>query len=660
MKTIEKVITPIDKPIFNIFSNHQSYYIDIYQREYKWNKDERNKQVETLLNDIELRFQKESRKKKETAEIRLDVVENFEPYFLNSFLIHKTTTDTYIVDGQQRLTTFLLLFIKFFHIIKSVGNTEKTFELSFINELIYEKDPFGNPTKFKIYNINREKALKALVDNDDTFIPEDITQKRIIENYKTISKYYDAFFFKDSNEKGIDIIKFNYYVCYILYKLVIVEIEITKTKNVAMIFEVVNDRGMPLESYEILKGKLMGVLEGSMKEKANEIWTEMLNKHSQKELNVDDFFKLYLRSKFANSETDYEKYSNKYHFEIYRNKDIRKFFGNFENPELLFKRVTEDIKYFSDLHIKIKKTLSHKYIICNSILDQDQQYLLLMSNIKCNDKDEEEKLKLLPKKFDQFHVFLRLTDLYESSVFLQKYIHKLNKDLRECNSDKIFSIFDTLLISELEGNYLEKGKYKNIDELFELDRFKTIYNKWPIFTKYVLMRIDLALSKLLGDKPTYAKAQVWQGTHEFAYSHLFNKNGRRRIGLHLEHIYAWNEHNNSLFLDKAGVFDSVKFNQTRNLFGALLLLKDKHNLSSNNDIYKDKFETYKNSDIILNELLVGNVPNVDVKKLPFTFKIQQPTKNGLFPLEGVRERQEEVSKLIKHIWGSNFNEDFIQ
>ena len=39
----------------------------------------------------------------------------------------------------------------------------------------------------------------------------------------------------------------------------------------------------------------------------------------------------------------------------------------------------------------------------------------------------------------------------------------------------------------------------------------------------------------------------------------------------------------------------------------VLLLKDKLNLSSNNEIYKDKQDTYAKSNLIWNELLVGHM-----------------------------------------------------
>jgi hypothetical protein len=72
----------------------------------------------------------------------------------------------------------------------------------------------------------------------------------------------------------------------------------------------------------------------------------------------------------------------------------------------------------------------------------------------------------------------------------------------------------------------------------------------------------------------------------------FNKNNRRRYGMHLEHIIAYNETNMAQFTDENGVFDEQRFTRTRNKLGAVLLLKDRQNLSSGNDTYTKKFSTY--------------------------------------------------------------------
>ena len=83
--------------------------------------------------------------------------------------------------------------------------------------------------------------------------------------------------------------------------------------NVAMIFEVVNDRGLGLKPYEILKGKFIGNLPAKEKEEANQIWVELqdlfykteLKNTTEATINLDDFFRIYFRSKFAKTENDY-------------------------------------------------------------------------------------------------------------------------------------------------------------------------------------------------------------------------------------------------------------------------------------------------------------------------------------------------------------------
>jgi uncharacterized protein with ParB-like and HNH nuclease domain len=113
--SIRSLITPQDQTLRTVFNAQRSYFIDIYQREYKW--DEEN--VRMLLNDIEVRFSLNQRTKTEPRDIQEHVLDKFEPYFLNTYLTSTTAANTSIVDGQQRLTTLLLILIKFYHILKT-------------------------------------------------------------------------------------------------------------------------------------------------------------------------------------------------------------------------------------------------------------------------------------------------------------------------------------------------------------------------------------------------------------------------------------------------------------------------------------------------------------------------------------------------------------
>lgn len=648
---VRSLITPHDQTLRKVFNSQKSYFIDIYQREYKWTDEN----VNTLLNDIEVRFQMHDLRKSNHKEIQEDVLARFDPYFLNTYLTHATSSNTSIVDGQQRLTTLLLILIKLYRILKQLeeepANDRKTFSSKVLAQLIFETNDFGDAEKFKIFNENREEAFRSLIEGKPVEA-RDETGKRISENYAIISGHLDRFLGSDT-PGTFNIVKLTYYIAYLLDRISIVEIRIERQDNVAMIFEVVNNRGLGLKPYEILKGKLIGSLPEAKKERANRVWTELQEKYfavvlrntTEKTVDLDLFFRTFFRSKFADTQNDYEKFEGDYQYEMYRNARILEYFGGFQDKDVLFKRITEDLRYYADLYLRLRTSYDEEYLIYNKLLDQNQQYLLLLSHIGLNDPEEREKVKSLARKFDQVHVILRLLDAYESNEF-QRLIYPLNAAVRGKTAEEARKELDKTLIGALEVSVITPNAFTQAKDLFEYERFKGVSNKWLNFSKYVLMRIDRFLAQA-ADKPSFASTNLEE------LEGRFNRTGNKKHGMHLEHIYTQHAKNKALFTHN-GVLDESNFNQTRNLFGMVLLLKDKHNLSSNDEIYVDKCDTYSKSNLIWNELLVGHFPNVDVRLLPEELRLNkiEPTEEGVFPRAQVDERQKAVFKAIKLIWGS--------
>lgn len=606
--TIQKLITPHDQFIRSVFNTNRSYYIDIYQREYKWT----DVQVKTLLNDLEVRFELGQRTKNSPREIQQDVLENFEPYFLNTYLTHTSPTATGIVDGQQRMTTILLMLIKLHQILQQIDSKPefqgKTFKPSALRPLIFEEDDFGGATRFKIFNANREVQLRALVDGTD-LQPKDETQKRIKSNFNFISDYFNKYFQSETDPSGFDLPKLTYYISYLLDRVSIVEIRIERQDNVAMIFEVVNDRGLGLKPYEILKGKFIGNLPTKEKEEANQIWVELQDLYYRTELRnttetsitLDDFFKIYFRSKFAKTENDYVAFERDYHYEIYRRPELRKFFRDFQDQSRMFSIIKNEIQYFGNLYQELRSDYNpdRSFLLYNKLLDQNQQYLLIMSAVTLNDPEREAKIRTISTKFDQLHVILRLLGAYDSNSF-QRIVYTLNDNLRNKSEHECREIFDKTIIKTLQDEeLLDKSFIGKVEGIFTYERFKNMRNNSANFSKYILMRIDRWMSNLL-DKPSYC------GSPLDDLEERFNRSSRKRYGMHLEHIYAHNDANSKLFIDPiTGVFDAALFDQVRNYLGMVLLLKDSQNISSGNDIYKDKVKDYSKSDIIWNELLPG-------------------------------------------------------
>lgn len=611
------------------------------------------------MNDLEVRFELGKRQRAAPKEIQQDVLEHFDPYFLNTYLTHTSPTSTSIVDGQQRLTTLLLILIKLYQTLQQIDTKPeaqgKTFKPGALRPLIFEEDDFGGATRFKIYNPNREAQLRALVEGTD-FTPEDETQKRLKENYAFVSSYFDNFFRYELDPSGFDLTKLTYYISYLLDRVSIVEIRIERQDNVAMIFEVVNDRGLGLKPYEILKGKFIGNLPPKEKEAANQIWVSLqdiyyrtqLKNTTETSIDLDDFFRIYFRAKFANNENDYKTFESDYHYEIYRRPYLRTHFGEFNDYKTLFGRINNEIQYFAKLYQELRTdySITRPHLFYNKLLEQNQQYLLIMSAICLDDPLKEEKIRTISAKFDQLHVILRVLGIYESNTF-QRLIYDLNVSLRNKSEADCKVVFDNLIVTTLKDEKrLEDAFSGSVVDIFTYERFKNARNNSSNFSKYLLMRIDRWLSELL-DKPSYCKGPFSE------IEERFNKTNRRRYGMHLEHIYAFNDINRALFLDpKTGLFDEAVFEQTRNYFGMVLLLKDLQNISSNNDIYKDKLDDYAKSDIIWNELLAGHLPSVDVKILPAPFQGAhiQADSNGAFPKDMVDKRQRLFFEAFKTIW----------
>ncbi len=653
--TVQKLITPNDQFIRAVFNIQRSYFIDIYQREYKWTEE----QVQTLLNDLEVRFELGKRSKTSPKEIQQDVLENFEPYFLNTYLTHTSPVATSVVDGQQRLTTLLLMLIKLYRMLRKIESAPeaqgRTFRSSALRPLIFEEDDFGGATRFKIFNANREGQLRALIDGVD-FSTTDETQKHLKDNYQYIDSSFDSYFHSETDPGGYDLSKLTYYITYLLDRVSIVEIRIERQDNVAMIFEVVNDRGLGLRPYEILKGKFIGNLPPKEKEEANHIWVKLqdlyykteLKNTTESKIDLDDFFRSYFRAKFAKSENDYVAFEREYHYEIYRRPELRAHFGDFRDHSALFERIKNEIQYFAILYQELRSDYreDRPHLLYNKLQDQNQQYLLIMSAIQFNDPEREEKIRTISAKFDQLHVILRVLGAYDSNAF-QRLVYALNTELRNKKVSECRQVFDAFIIRTLKDEErLEEAFNGSVADIFTYERFKNTRNNTTNFSKYLLMRIDRWLSEFL-DKPSYCDESAIE------LEDRFNRSNRKRYGMHLEHIYAHNEANRNLFVDPVtGVVDVALFDQTRNYLGMVLLLKDSQNISSGNDLYKDKLDDYAMSDIIWNEMLAGKLPDVDLRKLPAPFQNAtiSPNPTGAFPRDRVEQRQKIFFEALKAIW----------
>src|SRR5438874_1960914 len=104
-------ILPDKQNIDGVFAS-TTYYIDFYQREYKWTAEP----VQRLLDDVFYAFEGAYRKNKDIDARSEFVAAKYPWYYLSTYVTNAVDGRVYVVDGQQRLTTVTLALIKLRHL----------------------------------------------------------------------------------------------------------------------------------------------------------------------------------------------------------------------------------------------------------------------------------------------------------------------------------------------------------------------------------------------------------------------------------------------------------------------------------------------------------------------------------------------------------------
>lgn len=645
-----RLIEVEERDINYIFGKPKPYSLDVYQRDYRWSDDKEYKIVTQLLIDIELRFENNLKFNKRNQSIELpsilkDVEENFKPYFLNTIMLNEQSGNIYIVDGQQRLTTILLLLIKLYHI--GMNNESKVLNVKkFIGEKIYEED-MASVKHFKISNPDRNTIIRKIFeiepinDNDIT----NITQLNLRDNYQIISKYFDGYFFDKNNDFNAE--KYNYYVYNLLQKVLIIEQVIKHKEDVAMIFETANDRGKELEPHEVLKGMLLGVLDINVKEECNSIWNEGLKTFfsiDENYKNVDDFFRTYFRAKYADTAFQYQQFANKYHRNLLSNEKIIKDLDR-SNPGKIEKFIKNDFVYFYKLYLEISahaKDGTNIFIESNYANEQGQQFLLILSALTLKDPEHEAKVNFVAKKFDQFFTISSLIGAGDNND-RQKLYYDLNKSIRNKPLVELNDAFDRVIVPY----FVEFGF--PINEFNEIFQYK-FFEKAKIegrFSKYILSRVDRYLADLLNEQ-SFSKQESL---------HFITHSGNRPThGFHIEHMYSNNEKIMEQFTDSNGEFDEKLFIDERNRLGAVILMKGNENIRTSNWVYKKKLKSYQNSGFIWNRILTNSINPASLNNcsddLKNHFKSYEPDADGLLTRDAINERQELLFKIISRIYSN--------
>lgn len=229
------------KTIYELFSDTKAdFLIPDYQRPYAWTEE----QCLTLWNDIfEFAFPGDDYTKFD---------KDSDEYYLGPIVTFKNQDrQQEIIDGQQRLTTLMLLLRAFYALFGYMqdDNAKRTREA--IEKCIWKTDEFGRPDTSKL-KINSEVAT----DNDkDEFLTilrsGEVTKEQkssYAQNYRFFQKQIDEFLHKYPAF-------FAYLPQRIMNNCILLPIEAESQNTALRIFSTLNDRGLPLSDSDIFKAQ---------------------------------------------------------------------------------------------------------------------------------------------------------------------------------------------------------------------------------------------------------------------------------------------------------------------------------------------------------------------------------------------------------------------
>lgn len=253
-------ITAEKKNVNSIFSEFW-FVIPEYQRSYVWQEDN----INDLLDDLWFAF--------------LNKPEN--EYFLGSLVLKKTVEkkfDEYeVLDGQQRLTTFYLLLgnIRDFAVDKDLKDAcrEKIFQ----NANKFKGIPERERIKYKIRDKVEDFFKTYVIQDDGTKSAEKIEEfvngknvslSNMAKAMSTIRK-----FLSQKSQKEIED-----FAEYISIKPILIYVSTESREDAFRMFTILNNRGIPLTSADILKSMNIGVIEDKEKEKYAKTWEQIEGK----------------------------------------------------------------------------------------------------------------------------------------------------------------------------------------------------------------------------------------------------------------------------------------------------------------------------------------------------------------------------------------------
>ncbi len=578
------------------------YSIDYYQREYKWH----DKQIRELIDDLSDKFLEEYQPGHPRSKAG-----DYPHYFLGSIIISKKDTASYIVDGQQRLTSLTLLLIFLRNLQKDRPNRVD------VDELIVSVR-YGVKS-FNLHVDERTPALEALFDGqllDPTDRPESV--QNLLARYADLEAHFP-------DELRGDALP--YFADWLLENVHLVEITAYSDDDAYTIFETMNDRGLSLSPTDMLKGYLLANIAEHKRTAANDRWRDRVRELNDYGKEVEaDCFKAWFRSQYATKirerrkgarPEDFDRMGPEFHRWL---RDAAPAIGLNQEDDF-YRFIDRDFAFYSRQYMRLLDASwdlvpGLEHVLYTYQYGFTLQYMLLLAPLRPDDTEAviARKLDLVAHYLDILLTW-RLWNFRTIAYSTMQYaMFIVMRDIRGLDAGPLARKLHESLMKETET-------FASNDEL------------------RVHQQNRYALHRILARLTDYVETESGQPSHYLDYIN------EGKVRYEIEHIWAdhFDRHR-----DEFG--HPSDFAWHRNRIGGLLLLPKKFNASYGDLTYKKKLPHYNTQNLLARSLHPqcyehnpGFLAFVKQSDLPFRAHEQ-------FKLADLEERGDLYRQLAERIW----------
>lgn len=594
-----------------------TFALDYYQREYTWTRDE----VRTLIEDLTRRFLTQWDPVHEREEVG-----NYAPYFLGPYVYHEQGGRTFLVDGQQRITTLHLLLIYLRQLLMDQG-ADPDLDISSVSRLIHTAR-YGkrNFTVDASEEPARAQLLTALMEDwkslNGFFLPDDAPVS--VKNLHDRSREIDEDFPESLRGEALP-----FFVEWLLSRVCLVGIRALDQENGREIFVSMNDRGLRPSPVDLLKGHLFRRVGPQVRVELGKAWADMLARLAAAEADLHDAnapsayvrsFLLAQYARFDESSTDAEKIEQAFHDWVLDN-DVHLGLDRQTGAHEFIKRLTEmSLRYCTALRASREFKPELASVFFNGHNGIDNQFTLLLAVASPEDPERVfvEKCALAAAFLDLVYVRRCVNNLPVQRRDLDEVIYGVIANLRACRTVEDISAALGREISLLGHDFRE------------LTSFGLRANNRRL-VRYLLARMT-----------AHVQRQCDGGDPEGDYL-------QGPLNYEVEHIWA---NHFERYKPMPKVKTVAAFEHWRNRLGALLILPKSVNASFQDDPYDQKIEHYRQQNRLAASLhqisLVRNPSFVKYIKAAKLEKAFRPCPT--FGTNEIEQRQELYRLLCEEIW----------